>query len=315
MIPPAVLAVYPPEVRDCTWTLLPPGGGLNGGRVWRGDGRVGPKFAFKRWPATFTPDRMRAVHERMQQVEEVGFVAQLLRTHSNTSFAVHADCCWDVTEWQAGTSDLLTRASPTQLRAGSSALANLHRTWLPVQVVNAPCSVVARRLKLLADWEQGRFRFIGRPEEMTEVGRTLDLVHGQHAAARQELLRLSTLRGRVVGIHGDFWPENILFQHDRLTAVLDYGNVGFDHPEVDLGRLFADVPGADGPVIAAAVAAYNAVAPFDLSVPMVELLASTGRLCSLANWHLRLNAGSPDAKLLTAALPRIRRLAALVAVG
>jgi aminoglycoside phosphotransferase (APT) family kinase protein len=315
MIPPAVLAAYPPEVRDCTWTLLPSGGGLSGGRVWRGDRNGEPLFAFKRWPAAFTPERMRTVHERMEEVEEFGFVARLLRTHSNTTSAVHAGSCWDVTEWQPGTSDLLTRASSAQLRAAGSALAALHRVWLPLKSEVAPCSVIARRLKLLNEWEQPRFQFNGRPEEVAEVVRTVEVVHRQLASARKELLRLSNLRGRVVGIHGDFWPENVLFQHERLTAVLDFGNVGFDHPEVDLGRLFADVPGADRPMIAAAVAAYNAAAPFDLSVPLVEVLASTGRLGSLANWHLRLNVGSPDAGLLATALPRIRRLAALAVAG
>src|SRR4051812_10497126 len=125
MIPPAVLAAYPPEVRECTWTLLPSGGGMSGGRVWRGDGRVGAKFALKRWQASVTPERLRVVHERMQQVEEVGFVAKLLRTHSNITFAVHAGCCWDVTEWQPGMPDLLHRASLPQLIAAGSALATL----------------------------------------------------------------------------------------------------------------------------------------------------------------------------------------------
>ena len=48
MIPPAVLAAYPPPVRDCTWVPLPPGGGLNGGRVWRGERCGNPLFALKR---------------------------------------------------------------------------------------------------------------------------------------------------------------------------------------------------------------------------------------------------------------------------
>lgn len=314
-IPPAVLAAYPPEVRECTWRALPSGGGLSGGRVWRGDGRGGPVFALKRWPATFTPERMRTVHERILLVEELGFVPELLRSLSGTTLVVHDRLCWDVTDWQHGSADLLTSASESLSRLAGSALADLHRIWLPPKIDSAPCAAIARRLQLLADWEKARFHFTGRPDEVAEVGRTVELVHAHLTSARKELLRLSTLRGRVVGIHGDYWPENVLFQHARLTAVLDFGNVGFDLPEVDLGRLFADVPGADRPMVAAAVGAYNSAAPFELAVPVVELLASTGRLCSLANWHLRLNNGSPDAGLLTAALPRIRRLAALVAAG
>lgn len=310
MIPPAVLAAYPPAVRDCTWVPLPPGGGLNGGRVWRGERNGKRLFALKCWQTSVTSARIRAIHDRMPI--DVGFVPVLSFTPSGSSFVTHDRHSWDVTGWMDGTPELLTSPTPSRLRATGSALAELHRHWLPPTTSLAPCSAIARRLRLFAEWEAARFRFDGRADEVAEVDYTLELVRTRLPLARTELLRLAPLRGRVVGIHGDFWPENVLFQHDRLTAVLDFGNVGFDHPEVDLGRLFADVPGADRPLIAAAVEAYNSAAPFDLSTPLVEALAATGRLGSLANWHLRLNAGSPDAGLLSAALPRIRRLATLV---
>jgi aminoglycoside phosphotransferase (APT) family kinase protein len=270
-----------------------------------------PLFALKRWPATHTPERMRLVHERMQSVP-YEFVPRLMPSHAGLHVIVHAAHCWDVTAWVDGTPDLLDAPSTARLRSAAQAISMLHDHWPGDRSTLRPCSTVARRLTLLGEWDRTRFRFDGSADEVREVESTLAVVHRLFARTVAELRRAEPLRGRMVPIHGDFWPENVLFNGDNVSGVLDYGNVGFDHPEVDLGRLFADVPGWDRTFIATAVEAYNSNAPYDLSVPLVELLATSGRACSLANWHLRLNAGSPDAHLLPTALPRVRRLAALI---
>lgn len=309
MIPPAVLSTYPAVVRSCHWVPLPPGGGLNGGRVWRGELDGEPLFALKRWPVSHTPERMHLVHDRVRAVADLDFTPRLIQTTAGSSVVAHAGCCWDLTSWMSGTCALLTRPSAVHLRAAGIALAALHSRWVRPSVQHATCGAISRRLDLIGEWERCRFRFEGRAEDVAELVRSVESVRHRLDSTRSELRRLAPLRGQVVAIHGDFWPENVLFQQNRLTAVLDYGNVGFDHPEVDLGRLFADVPGWDTAGVQVAVAGYDR---FELSVPVIESLATTGRLCSLANWHLRLNAGSPDVHLLPAALPRIRRLVALI---
>ena len=314
-VPPAVLAAYPPAVRDCRWAPLPPGGGLSGGQVWRGELHGEPLFALKRWPASHTPERMRLVHERIGVTTELQFTPRLLPTLARTTSVVHDGRCWDVTTWLDGTPDLLARTSRSQLRAAGAALAHLHHLWLPGNIQLAPCSAVARRLALLNEWAGTRFRFEGPVDVAEELERSLALVRDRLQATRTELRRCEPIRGRVVAIHGDFWPENVLFRQEMLTGVLDFGNVGVDHPEVDLGRLLADVPGVERTDVDAAVSGYNSNAPFELSVPLVQLLAASGRLGSLANWHLRLSTGSPDTHLLPAALPRVRRLVSLVEAG
>jgi Ser/Thr protein kinase RdoA (MazF antagonist) len=257
------------------------------------------------------------IHDRVRSVAELEYTPRFISTHSGQSLVIDGAHCWDLTMWVDGEPALFSPTThvATQLTAAGQALAALHRCWGGFRTTVAPCAAVERRLKLFAKWEQSRFSFTGRSDDVTELLPTLELVRLLLPTARAELGRFATLRSRIVGIHGDFWPENVLFRYEQLTCILDFGNVGFDHPEVDLGRLFADVPGADRGHIDAAVSAYNANAPFDLSVPLVELLATTGRLGSLANWHLRLNADSPDRHLLSVALPRIRRLAALVSSG
>lgn len=308
----AVLAAFPPIIRDCSWTLLPPGGGLNGAQVWRGDLNGESLFALKRWPASFTPERMRHVHERLQAVANLDFTPRLIPSPIGQTLISHSGHCWEVITWKPGTPDLLTHPSLPQLRAAGVALAQLHRAWLLPNADTAPCSAVTRQLNLLTKWEQTRFQFNGRPDELAELNDSLDLVRSRVRTVRTELLTVVSIRGQVFPVHGDFWPENVLFQNEHLTAVLDFGNVGFDHPEVDLGRLLADVPGANRTLTDVAIAGYRSIVPSELSIRLVELLAKSGRLGSLANWHLRLNAGSPDVWLLPTALPRIRWLVSAI---
>lgn len=311
MIPAAVLAAFPPLIRDCTWVPLPPGGGLNGGRVWRGEVVGEPQFALKQWPAGFTPERVRLTHERMRSVPDE-FVPRLHATLTNTHFVHLAGLYWDVTDWLPGTPALLTTPAVAKLRAAGKAVALLHCRWALTAAPVAPCEAVRRRLQLLTDWERTRFDFNGPSDVVGELERSLDVVRGALGRALAGLRRVEPIRGRHLPIHGDFWPENVLFVGDRVSAVLDFGNAGFDHPEVDVGRLLADVPAWDRATTEATVAGYNEQVPQPLSVPLIELLASTGRLGSLANWHLRLNVGSPDVGLMNAALPRIRRLVSLI---
>lgn len=312
MIPPDVLAAYPPVIRDCTWVPLPPGGGLNGGRVWRGEFGGHPLFALKQWPAGFTPERLHRVHERMRISRAYTFVPRLHPTHTNGTFVAQHGHVWDVTDWLPGTPDLLATPTPAKLRAAGETIALLHDHWERSATPPAPSAAVARRLQLLTEWGRTRFHFNGPPHEVSELVSSVDVVRGRVGRTQADLRRVESIRGELIPIHGDYWPENVLFVDDQVSAVLDFGNVGFDHPEVDLGRLFADVPGANRIGIEAAATGYNDLVPYRLSEPLVELLASSGRLGSLANWHLRLNAGSPDAGLLSAALPRIRRLVAAI---
>jgi aminoglycoside phosphotransferase (APT) family kinase protein len=313
-IPPAVLAAYPDAVRRCRWVPLPPGGGLNGSSVWRGDGPHWPLFALKHWSKDITPARLRVAHERMRIVtDSLPFVPRLVSTTAGQSVYVHEGCCWDVSGWRDGEPELLTPpgdalsfVSPVypQLEAAGTALAALHRAWLPPVPASAPCSAVARRFAILADWNATRFSLTDG-EFIAAAG----VVQSRVAGSMNSLGRLASLRGRVIPIHGDYWPENVLFRHARLTAVLDFGNTTEDFAEVDLARLLADVPATNRTLTDAAVNAYNANGPFHLSVPLIETLIDTGRVCSLARWLLRINAGEVSA---ADALRRVRRLAALV---
>jgi aminoglycoside phosphotransferase (APT) family kinase protein len=67
--------------------------------------------------------------------------------------------------------------------------------------------------------------------------------------------------GPPVWIHGDLHPGNLLVQHDRLVAVIDFGDLTAGDPAVDLAVAWTFLPGALRPAFRAA--AGGAFGPID----------------------------------------------------
>ncbi len=65
--------------------------------------------------------------------------------------------------------------------------------------------------------------------------------------------------GPLTFVHGDLWPGNLLFQSDRLTGIVDWGDAGVGHPGLEVGYLAADLRVATGSqhVHEAAIDAYE----------------------------------------------------------
>jgi aminoglycoside phosphotransferase (APT) family kinase protein len=65
-----------------------------------------------------------------------------------------------------------------------------------------------------------------------------------------------------VVVHGDYWPGNVLWRHDRLVAVLDWEDAAVGDPLADLGNGRMELCMLFGwPAAAAFTAAYQTVLP------------------------------------------------------
>jgi aminoglycoside phosphotransferase (APT) family kinase protein len=53
-------------------------------------------------------------------------------------------------------------------------------------------------------------------------------------------------QGPVSFVHGDLWPGNLLFQADRLTGIVDWGDAGVGDPAFEVGYMAADLRVATG---------------------------------------------------------------------
>lgn len=84
-------------------------------------------------------------------------------------------------------------------------------------------------------------------------------VQGGHGPGWPRLREIGIPSAPLTFVHGDLWPGNLLFQGDRLTGIVDWGDAGVGHPGLEVGYLAADLRVATGSqqVHEAAIDAYE----------------------------------------------------------
>ena len=258
--PPAdVLAHYPTAVATLRWVPLGTAGGYSGAAVWRGESPTGvPLFALKAWPPGVTPARLHEVHAAMARAA-LPFAPTVVPPIAEVGGRV-----WDVTSWMPGTADFAT--NPTRLAAAMAALAAIHRAWAATTLRIDVCPGVVRRLTAC----DRALVTLGPP--------ALTLVAARAAATlRPWLHRPMPLQLCLRDVHAD----HVLYTHDRVTGVIDYGAVAVDHPAVDLARLI----GPDPDRIRPAVELYRASGGVpSVDADFVLALADGGLVGSVLRW-------------------------------
>lgn len=102
-----------------------------------------------------------------------------------------------------------------------------------------------------------------------------------------------------------------------MTGIVDYGAMAVDTPAGDLGRLLGDFSDTAPNLFDEGLSAYRrAGGPLDVPDEFVRRLATTGALCSLLGWLVRLfvlrePVTAPDlvAQRINLLLARVERLA------
>jgi aminoglycoside phosphotransferase (APT) family kinase protein len=95
-------------------------------------------------------------------------------------------------------------------------------------------------------------------------------------------------QGESVLLHGDFWPGNLLWQDDRLAAVIDWEDACFGDPLVDLGPARLELLWAWGATAKEGFTARYATLtgrPLDL-LPLYDLWTALRALLRLPGWGL-----------------------------
>jgi Ser/Thr protein kinase RdoA (MazF antagonist) len=83
----------------------------------------------------------------------------------------------------------------------------------------------------------------------------------------------------------DVWHDHQLFERDRLTGLVDYGEVKTDHVAVDLARMLGSLVGDDKVGWQTGLAAYRSVRPLsDSEEALARALDRTGAVLGIANW-------------------------------
>jgi Ser/Thr protein kinase RdoA (MazF antagonist) len=87
----------------------------------------------------------------------------------------------------------------------------------------------------------------------------------------------------------DVWNRHLLFEGDRLTGLVDYGEAKIDHVAVDLARLLGDLAGDDEAGWQTGLAAYRSLRPLTAEEErLARVLDRSGVVLGAAAWLRRL---------------------------
>jgi homoserine kinase type II len=198
---------------------------------------------------------------------------------------------WDCGRWQPG--DPRTEPSATEVALACEAIAHLHGVWAG-ETQRGPCPGVQNRLRALAENEP---LLLAGPDALPPVSPILNqlLRRAVLVAARAAPLAVRALRPwehQTVVLQPsvrDLRGEHVLFNDGRVSGIIDFGAMAFDHPAVDLARFFDDFAETDDTLFAAGMNAYRAAhGAFEASDEFVRVLARTGAVCSVLGWLVRL---------------------------
>ncbi|HMP58402.1 MAG TPA: phosphotransferase [Gemmatales bacterium] len=101
-------------------------------------------------------------------------------------------------------------------------------------------------------------------------------------------VRLSPWRNRPVPLQPcltDVWSDHVLFVDDKLTGLVDFGGLRWDHVAVDLARLIGSLVDGDTQAWSLALAAYARHRRLEPATgDLARLLDRTGQLAAVATW-------------------------------
>jgi Ser/Thr protein kinase RdoA (MazF antagonist) len=269
--------------------------GTSGASILRVVGHNGP-LCLKAWPAGTSGSRLAFVHRLLHAARMLDFVPQVFTTRYRATWVEQSGRLWDLTTWMPGQADFAANPFTRRLENACTALARLHLAWQSVGGVGSleRCAAVQRRLARVKAWME----FVASgwqppgnadhfPALAARVVRAWQLLPPLMADLPRQLAPWIDYPAAHQSCHGDVWHDNILFQADAVTGIIDYGNAMQDHVAVDLARLLGSLVPDDSPMVAIGMAAYASVRRLTpAEEKLVGVLDWTGTVIGAANWLL-----------------------------
>jgi homoserine kinase type II len=222
------------------------------------------------------------------------FVPAVVGASHGRTWVEHAGGLWELTQWLPGRADYRQHPSRERLESACAAVAQLHLAWQPGVTAGRceTCPAAERRLGAVESWERllrsgwaPRFP-AGKADPVHPVAqRAWSVLPSWVGRVRPVLASFS---GSLWGLQPclcDPWHDNLLFDGERLSGLVDHGSVKLDHVAVDLARLLGSLVEDDEDGWRSGLAAYRAVRPLS---PQEEELARaldrTGTVVGVVQW-------------------------------
>jgi homoserine kinase type II len=275
-------------------------GGYSGARLWRAQTKLG-QLCLRAWPPEQpSPQQLNFIHHVLLHVHEQGlsFVPAPIRTLTGATFVEHDGYLWELAPWMNGVADFHVQPTRERMRAAMQALARFHLAAASSHSSDpvAPSPTLKRRFRELRDFLRGpAARELGRrvpdgrwPEMDARATRMLELV----AAERDQLdamLRQPLPSVPLQPVIRDIWHDHVLFDGDRVSAIIDFGAMSIDTVAVDVARLLGSLADGDADAWRDGIDAYEEVRP--LVGRQLDLLTTLDRSGIVAGgliwlrWH------------------------------
>ena len=286
-----MLARYPAPLGGGPIVSLGNHGGFSGASLWRIGGSVCLRAAP---PALQDPAPFVAIHRLMLAARGEGlhFVPTIFTSLDGTTVQQHAGRLWELMEWLPGRASYRESTSSLKLQSVCTALGRLHRSWQPfAEPQRALIPAVWRRLRHAHDRGLGEVVVGPADPARPALERALGVLPPRLQQLPDTLLpywsrQYATLQPCLC----DVWHDNLLFEGERLTGLVDYAAVRPDHVAGDLARLLGSLVEDDEAGWRDGLVAYSRQRPLaEEDEALARVLDVTGTIVAAANWVRRLN--------------------------
>ena len=288
--------------------------GLSGATVAECRATDGQRYALKRWPDSFSRNRIESIHRvilhaRAQGCDIIAFpvtfppLANESQSDSSTTVLSANGEHWELSHWRPG-EPLTTTANLDTIRRGAEAISRFHACTASLESIHQSPPIIEERLRALA-WHRMHFPIpaqsipqMAQPSKLSAALRdAANLLHWKWDEActqiHRSLTKHSACKHATQYVLRDVHAEHLLFSEGEPTGLIDFDAVRVDTPAADLARWagsFLAGQHAAEDVWDAVMAGYcenMEQSKRTTGPPMVKLatdLCFAGIWLSLANW-------------------------------
>ena len=271
-------------------------GGFSGAQFWRF--QAGSRqLCLRQWPVSHpSEDRLSLIHGVLIHAAQHGFdrLPVPLRTRFDTTFVSHQGSLWELSDWLPGDPDDDQPPQQSRVEAAMRALAQFHLSVedYPVQSKLACPPGIRQRAGLLQELKTGRLdRSISATQQLGWSGlrqRASNYGAMFPVLANRLQSRLDQAVREKVALRPcirDIRREHVLFLHNEVRGLVDFGALRHDCATGDVARLLGGFARDDEALWAAGLAAYQAereLSPADIE--RVLVFDQSNVVMSVANW-------------------------------